>query len=123
MNYSVLVRGTNVNEAHPAIAESKAFNSSTEKEAFGYMEGTPKEVAKRFEEQVQVQKEQFDMIRAQQESIYTLKQMLAQLLKKKKKGPKIKRKLKEGKNSSSEDTESEKHSNPESHKSSYEEDG
>jgi len=45
------------------------------------MAGTPKEMAKQFEEQARVQQEQFDMIRAQQESINTLKQMLSQLLK------------------------------------------
>jgi len=48
------------------------------------MASTPKEVAKRFEEQAQVQREKFDIIRAQQKSINTLKQMLAQVLKKKK---------------------------------------
>jgi len=47
------------------------------------------------------------MIQAQQESIDTLKQILAQLLKKKKKGPETKGKTKERENSSSEDTESE----------------
>ena len=64
------------------------------------------------------------MIRAQKEYINTLKQMLVQLLKKKKKGPKTKGEKKEGESSSSEDTESEKHSNLESPKpSSEEEDG
>ena len=77
VNFSALARVIEVNKAHPAIAESQASNSSTKKEAFAYMAGTPKEVAKRFEEQVQVQREQFCMIRAQQESIDTLKQMLA----------------------------------------------
>ena len=63
------------------------------------------------------------MIRGQQESIDTFKQMLAQLLKKKKKGPKTKGK-KEGESSSSEDIESEKHSNTETPKpSSEKEDG
>ena len=55
-----------MNEAHPAIAESQASNSSTEKEAFVYMTGTPEEVAKQFEEQAQVQREEFGMIRTQQ---------------------------------------------------------
>jgi len=62
-----------MNEAHPAIAESQASNSSTEKEAFVYMTGTPEEVAMQFEEQAQVQREQFGMIRAQQEFIGTFK--------------------------------------------------
>ena len=66
INYSALVRGIDVNKAHPAITESQASNSSTEKEAFTYMAGTLEEVAKRFEEQAQVQREHFDMIRAQQ---------------------------------------------------------
>ena len=95
MNYSTLARGIEVNEAHPAIVESQVPNSSTGKEVLAYMASTPKEVAKRFEEQAQVQREQFDKIRVQQESIDTLKQMLAQLLKKKKKGPKTKGKRRE----------------------------
>ena len=113
VNYSALARGIDVNETYPAIAESQASNSSIEKEAFVYMVGTSKELAKQFKEQAQVQREQFNMIRAQQESVNTLKQILAQLLKKKKKGPKTKGKKKEGESSSSEDIESEKHSNPE----------
>jgi len=51
VNYSALARDIDVNEAHPAIAESQASNSSTEKKAFAYMAGTPEEVAMRFEEQ------------------------------------------------------------------------
>ena len=48
------------------------------------MVGTPEEVARQFEEQVQIQRKQLDMIRAQQESIDALKQMLSQQLKEKK---------------------------------------
>jgi len=70
VDYNALVRGIEVNEAHSAIVESQAFNSSTKKEA--YMAGTLEEVAKRFEEQAQIQREQFDM-RAQKDSINTLK--------------------------------------------------
>jgi len=44
------------------------------------MTNTPEETARRLEQQAQVQKEQFVMIRAQQESIDSLKQMLVQLL-------------------------------------------
>ena len=44
------------------------------------MAGNPEEMARRFEQQAQVQREQLDMIRTQQESIDTLKQMLSQLL-------------------------------------------
>jgi len=76
VNYNALTRGIDVNESHPAIAESQASNSSTEKETSAYMEGTPEEVANQFEEHAQVQREQFGMIRAQKESIDTLKQML-----------------------------------------------
>ena len=68
VNYSALARGIEVREAHSAIVESQALNSLVEKEAFTYMAGTPEEVAKRLEEQDQVQREQLDMIRAQQES-------------------------------------------------------
>ena len=56
VNYSTLARGIKVNEAHAAIAESQASNSSTEKDAFAYMAGTPEEVAKQFKEQDQVQR-------------------------------------------------------------------
>jgi len=49
------------------------------------MANTLEETTKRLEQQAHVQREQFDMIRAQQESIDTLKQMLAQLLEDKKK--------------------------------------
>ena len=65
MNYSAVTRGMDVNEAHSAITESHASNFSTEKKVLAYMVGTPKEVAKRFEEQAQVQREQLGMIRAQ----------------------------------------------------------
>ena len=41
------------------------------------MASTPEEMARRFEQQAQTQREQLDMIRAQQESIDTLKQMLS----------------------------------------------
>jgi len=75
------------------------------------MAGTSKDLAKQIKEQAQVQREQFSMIQAQQESINTLKQMLAQLLKKKKKGPKTKGK-REAESSSSEDTESENTQTP-----------
>ena len=53
------------------------------------MASTPEEMARRFEQQTHVQREQLDMIHAQKESINTLKQMLTRLLKKKKK-PKTK---------------------------------
>ena len=80
INYSALARGIEVNDSHSAITESQASNSSIEKEAFIYMTNTPEETARRLEQQAQVQKEQFELIRAQQESIDSLKQMLAQLL-------------------------------------------
>jgi len=54
VNYSTLTRGIDMNDAHPATTESHASNSSTEKEAFAYIEGTRKEVAKRFAEQAQI---------------------------------------------------------------------
>ena len=45
------------------------------------MMSTPEETAKRLEQQAQVQREQFEMIRAEQESIDSLKQMLQSCLK------------------------------------------
>ena len=94
VDYNLLAREIEVNDEHSAIIESQFLNSSLETTAFAYMAGTPEEMANRFEEQARVQQEQFDMIRAQQESIDTLKQMLAQLLKKKNKGSKTKGKRK-----------------------------
>ena len=49
------------------------------------MTNTPEDMTKRLEQQAQVQIEQFDMVRAQQESIDTPKQMLSQLIKGRKK--------------------------------------
>jgi len=66
-----------VNDEHSAIIKSQSSNSNSGITAFAYMAGTSEEMAKRFEEQARVQREQFDMIRAQQESIDTLKQMLS----------------------------------------------
>jgi len=85
VDYNALARGIEVSELHSAIAESQVSSSFVEKEAFAYMANTPEETTRRLEQQAQVQREQFDMIRVQQESIDTLKQMLAQLLEDKKK--------------------------------------
>jgi len=89
-NYSALFRGIEVSESHSAITESQASNFFVEKEAFAYMAETPKEMARRFEQQAQVQREQLDMIHAKQEFIDTLKQMFLQLLEDKKKKLKTK---------------------------------
>jgi len=88
VDYTLLAKGIKVNDEHSAIIESQSSNYSSKTTTFAYMAGTPEEVAKRFEEQALVQKEQFDMIRTQEESIDALKQMLPQLLKDKKK-PKV----------------------------------
>jgi len=107
INYSALARGIEVSESHSVVAESQASDSSIEKEAFAYMTNTPEETARRFEQQAQVQREQFDMIRAQKESIDSLKQILAQLLEYKRKSTnkvsskKSTGKRKEGESSSS----------------------
>ena len=65
VDYSALTRGIEVSESHSAIAESQASNSSVEKEAFVYMASIPEEMARRFEQQAQAQRDQLDMIRAQ----------------------------------------------------------
>jgi len=103
IDYNALARGIEVNDSHSAIAESQDSNTSMEKEAFTYMKNTPEDTTKRLEQQAQVQKEQLEMIRAQQESIDSLKQMLAQLLEDRRKSPsrKSKGKRKEGESSSS----------------------
>ena len=109
-----------MNDSHSAIAESQASNSFIEKGAFTYMMSTPEETARRLEQQAQVQKEQLDMILAQQESIDSLKQMLAQLLEDRKKSPpkKSKGKGKKGESSSSEPFEEARRSTADSSKSS-----
>jgi len=72
VDYNLLAREIEVNDEHSAIIESQSLNSSSETTAFAYMAKTPEEVAKRFEEQAWVQREQLDMIQTQQESIDTL---------------------------------------------------
>jgi len=64
VDYSALARSIEVSESHFAIAESQASNSSIEKEAFAYTTNTPEKTIRRLEQQGQVQREQFDMIRA-----------------------------------------------------------
>jgi len=64
VDYSALARGIEVCESHFAIAESQASNSYIEKEVFTYMENTPEEMTMHLEQQSQVQREQFHMIRA-----------------------------------------------------------
>jgi len=66
-------QGIEVNDENSAIIEFWSSNSSSETTAFAYKAGTTKKVAKRFEEQTRVQREQFDMIQTLQESINTLK--------------------------------------------------
>ena len=91
------------------------------------MTSTPEETARRLEQQAQVQREQFEMIRAQQESIDSLKQMLAQLLEDKRKSTdkasskKSKGKRKEGESSSSVHIEEKEQSTSGSSKSSSQE--
>ena len=105
VDHSALTQGIEVSESHSAIAEWQALNSSIE--AFEYMANTPEEMARHLEQQAQAQKEQLDMIRTQQESIDTLKKMLSQLLKGRRKpkpktpSKKSKGKRKEGESSSS----------------------
>jgi len=65
VDYSALAWGIEASESYSAIVESQASNSSVEKEAFAYIASTPEEMAKRFEQQAQAQREQLDMIRAQ----------------------------------------------------------
>ena len=84
LDYSALAQGIEVSEEHSALRNHKP-RTLLEREAFAYMTRTPEEMAIRFEQQAQVQREQLNMIRAQHESMDTLKQMLSQLLKGKKK--------------------------------------
>jgi len=65
VDYNALSRDIKVSESHSAIIESQASNSSVEKEAFAYMASTPEEMVRRFEQQVQAQREKLDMIHAQ----------------------------------------------------------
>jgi len=131
VDYNLLARGIDINDEHSAIAESQSSNSYKEKGAFTNMANNSEEMAKRFEEQSWVQREQQDMLRVQQESSNDLKKMIALLLdKKKSKGSKTrasssksKRKQKEDESSPSEKTKNDDNSNFEPPKSSSEEEG
>ena len=68
-----------------------------ETKAFIYMGRTPEETTKKFEEQARVQKEQSDMLHAQQQSIDDLKQMITLLIRKKMKKAKTKASSSKGK--------------------------
>jgi len=124
VDYSLLARRIEVNNEHSAIVKSHFLNLSSETTVFAYMAGTPEEVAKQFKEQVWVQREQFDMIWAQQESSDKLKQILSQLIREEKKPKgktlsyKSKSKWKERKSLSFTNTESEEHSKSKPPKSS-----
>ena len=65
VDYSLLAREIKVNDEHYAIIRSQFLNSSLDTTAFAYMVGTPEEVAKQFEVQARVQREQFDIIQTQ----------------------------------------------------------
>ena len=84
------------------------------------MTGTPEETARRLEQQAQIQKRQMEMIISQQESIDSLKQMLAQLLEDRRRSPpkKSKSKGRKGERSSSEPSEERPQSTSSSSKSS-----
>ena len=85
VDYRNLVDEDESDDEYSAIAESQSSSSEVASHVFANMVGTPEEVAKRFEDQAQIQTMQQDMLRAQQESIDDLKNMVALLLKKKKK--------------------------------------
>jgi len=57
VDYSVLAQDIEVSESHSTIMESQVSNSSVEKKAFAYMANTPEEMARRFEQQAQAQRE------------------------------------------------------------------
>ena len=54
VDYSLLVRGIEVNDEHSAIIESRSSNSSSKTISFAYMVGTPEVVAKRFKKQARI---------------------------------------------------------------------
>ena len=84
VDYNLLAKGIEVNDEHSTVVESQSSNSSLGTTAIAYMAGDSEEMIKRLEDQAR-----FDMIRNQQDSIDSLKQMLATLLKEKQK-PKAK---------------------------------
>ena len=55
VDYNLLERGIEVNDEHSAIVESHSSNSQEETQVFAYMANTPKEMARRFEEQSRAQ--------------------------------------------------------------------
>ena len=54
IDYNMLAKGIELNDDRSAIAESHSSNSYMEKMVFAYMVSTPKELAKRYEEQSRV---------------------------------------------------------------------
>ena len=50
--------GIEASDEHSTITKSQSSNFYTEKEAFAFMAETPEEMARRFDEQARVQKEQ-----------------------------------------------------------------
>ena len=58
VDYNALARRIEASDKHSSIAESQSSNSYMKKEAFAYIARTSEEVAKRFEEQARVQREQ-----------------------------------------------------------------
>ena len=73
VDYNALAWGIEVSESHSAITESQASNSFVEKKASVYMASTLEEMARRFEQQAQTQREKLDMTHAQQEFVNSLK--------------------------------------------------
>jgi len=63
VDYNVQTRGIEAIDEHSTIIISRSSNSYMEKEAFAYMAGTLKEVAKRIEEQARVHHTQQEILR------------------------------------------------------------
>jgi len=71
----LLAKGIKANDEHSAITKSHSLNSYVKTKAFAYMANTSEKMARRFEEQSQVQEAQHDTLQAQQESINDLKKI------------------------------------------------
>ena len=64
IDYDLLAREIKANDEQSAITESHSSNCYMEIEAFVYMANTPKEMARKFKEQVRLQQVQHEMLQA-----------------------------------------------------------
>src|SRR3954467_4913658 len=90
VNYRALAQGQEKPKEHSAIVDSQSSSSSGEHAVQSFAAGTPEEIAQQLAIQAQAQRDQQEQLRAQAQTIDTLKTLIQQVLervsKKKSKG-------------------------------------